>query len=375
MKILQINKLYYPWIGGVEKIVQQISEGLNNKDNIEIKVLCCASPKKSRILDFEKGTEEAIGGVKIVRASIIGMVTGLPISFSFFKLFKKLSKDADIINLHHPFTLGDLAIFLFRPKAKIILHYHSDIVRQKIAAFFLKPLIYNTLKKSSKIIISSPNLLKSSPILKKFEEKCEIIPFGVDYKKFQKLNKENVDLIKREYGDFILFIGRLTYYKGLSYLIRAMKDVKNNLLIIGDGKKKKDFELMTKNLGLNNRIHFLPSQPEKNLIDFYNASTALVLPSIFKSEAFGIVLIEAMACGKPIVSTELETGTSFVNQDKITGLVVPPKNIDALSRAINIILEDKKMAEIYGQNARNRVLEHFTIEKMLESVKSIYFSP
>jgi rhamnosyl/mannosyltransferase len=364
MRILQVVKLYYPWIGGVEKVVQQIVEGLNGKDGFEIEVLCCAHEKK--------GKEEKINGVKIHRASSFGIFWGMPISFDFFRLFKKLSKKVDIIDFHHPFPLGDLGIFLFRPKARLIVHYHSDIVRQRIFNFFYKPLIFNTLKKAKKIIVSNPNLIESSSYLQKFKEKCEVISFGVNLEKFKKFDLEKVRKIKEKYGDFVLFVGRLNYYKGLHYLIDAMKGVKANLVIVGEGPEKSNLLSHISNLKLENKIFLLPFQPEEELVNYYRACSVFVLPSIFKSEAFGLVLIEAMACGKPMISTELGTGTSFVNRNGVTGFVVPPRDSGALAEAINKILSDKELAQKFGKNAENLVIEKFSLQKMIEKTKSVY---
>jgi len=364
MKILQINKLYYPWIGGVEKVVQQIAEGLTREDGFKIEVLCCQSKGKRSI--------EEINGVKICRASSFGLFWGMPISFGFFRLFKKKHQEVDIIDFHHPFFLGDLANFLFKPKAKIIIHYHSDIVRQKILNFLLKPLTFNTLNRAQKIIVSNQNLLENSPYLKRFKEKCEIIPFGVDLKLFENYNKKEVETLKNKYGSFILFVGRINYYKGLEYLIEAMKKVEVNLVIIGDGPLKEKLENMVKELKILGKIFFLPTTEEKELVNYYNACQAFVLPSIFKSEAFGLALVEAMACGKPVVSTELGTGTSFINKDGITGFVVPPKNSESLARAIRKIVTDDKMAEELGENAFARIKEEFSLEKMIKKTVLIY---
>ena len=366
MKILQVNKLYYPWIGGVEKVVQEIAEGLNGKENLEIEILVC-NPRGKRVV-------EEINGVKVYRAGSFGIFWGLPVSFDFFKLFKKLIKEADIIDFHHPFPLANLAIFLFKPKAKLIVHYHSDIVRQKIFNLLIKPFINHTLNKAKKIIVSNPNLVKNSPYLQKFKEKCEVIPFGVDLSKFENFNEGEVQKIREKYGDFVLFVGRLNYYKGLEYLIEAMKNIEVNLVIIGQGSEKKNLEIKIKNLKLENKIFFLPFQPENELVNYYRTCSVFVLPSIFKSEAFGLVLIEAMACGKPVISTELGTGTSFSNQDGITGFVVPPKNSQALAQAIKKILENKKMAQELGQNASKRVSEELSLEKMLEKISRVYKS-
>jgi rhamnosyl/mannosyltransferase len=364
MKILQVNKLYWPHIGGVEKIVQQVAEGLNEKNDFEIEVLCCQAKGKRKI--------EEINKVKVWRASSFGIFWGMPISFDFFRLFKKLSEETDIIDFHHPFPLGDLAFFLFKPRVRLIVHYHSDIVRQKIFEFLFRPLIFNTLKRAEKIIVSNPNLIKSSFYLRKFQEKCVVIPFGVDLKNFERFNKNEVQKIKEKYGDFVLFVGRLNYYKGVNYLIEAMKEIEANLVIIGEGPEKKNLKFKIKNLKLENKVFFLPTLTEEKLINFYHACSLFVLPSIFKSEAFGIVLIEAMACGKPIVSTELGTGTSWVNINGQTGFVVPPRDSQALATAIKKILEDKKLAQEFSENAKKRAEKEFSLERMLKETEKVY---
>ena len=366
MKIIQINKFYYPLIGGIERIVRQIAEGLNKKNSFEVEVLCVNVKKGKRKID-------KINGVKVRRAKSLGIFWGMPLSFDFLRLFKKLFKEFDIIAFHHPFPLGDLALFIFQLKAKLIVHYHSDIVRQKALEIFFRPLILNTLNKAEKIVVSNPNLIKSSPYLRKFKEKCIVVPFGVDFEKIENnLDEEEIERIKKKYGNFILFVGRLSYYKGVDYLIEAMKEIKANLVIIGQGLMEKDLKLKIKNLRIKNKVFFLPHLEEKGLINFYKACSVFVLPSIFKSEAFGIVLIEAMACGTPIISTELGTGTSWINVNNKTGLVVPPKNSKALAQAIKKILENKELARKLSQNALKRAKEKFTQEKMLKSYENLY---
>ena len=359
---IQIRRIVYDLI----RNSNQRKSAFNQRKSASVEVLCC-QPKG-------KGNAEEINGVKIYKAGSFGIFWGLPVSFDFFKLFKKLMKEADIIDFHHPFPLANLAIFLFKPKAKLIVHYHSDIVRQKIFNLLIKPFINHTLNKAKKIIVSNPNLVKNSPYLQKFKEKCEVIPFGVDLSKFENFNEGEVQKIREKYGDFVLFVGRLNYYKGLEYLIEAMKNIEANLVIIGQGSEKKNLEIKIKNLKLENKIFFLPFQPENELVNYYRTCSVFVLPSIFKSEAFGLVLIEAMACGKPVISTELGTGTSFSNQDGITGFVVPPKNSQALAQAIKKILENKKMAQELGQNASKRVSEELSLEKMLEKISRVYKS-
>lgn len=364
MKILQIVKLYHPWIGGVEKITQQIAEGLNNKNSFKINVLCCQAKGKEK--------KEEINGVKVLRASSLGIFSGMPVSFSFFKLFKKLAGTFDLIDFHHPFPLGNLAFFIFRPRAKLVVHYHSDIVRQRFLGFLIRFLILDTLKKAQKIIVSNPNLIKNSPLLKNFKKKCQVIPFGVEINKFEKHNEKEIAVLKKKYGDFVLFVGRLNYYKKVEYLIEAMKNIKANLVIVGEGSLQKKLEHMAKQLGIGNRVFFFSPLPERELINFYQACSIFVLPSVFKSEAFGIVLIEAMASGKPVISTELGTGTSWVNIDGETGFVVSPRNPEALAGAINRILTNKKLTKEFSQNALARVKKLFSLKEMLFRTSEVY---
>lgn len=362
MKLLQISKFYYPKIGGIERIVQDIAEALKNLPEFEVEVLCCGKKKKI----------ESINGVRVIRAKTLFNFWGMPISFDFLRTFAKIRNNFDIIDFHHPFPLGDLAIFLFPPKAKIVVHYHSDIVRQKPLEFFIRPLILNTLKKSSKIVVSNPNLINTSPILKKFREKCQVVPFGIKLEDYQNPNKEEVEEIRRKYGNFVLFVGRLSYYKGVSYLIEAVKDLDVNLVIIGRGQQENKLRALVKKLKMEPKVFFLDFQPKGKLINFYHTCRVFVLPSIYRSEAFGIVLMEAMACGKPVISTELGTGTSWVNQNNITGFVVPPKSSKHLRQAIEKILSDPEIYEKFSHNAFLRAKKIFQKENMIEKIKDVY---
>jgi len=364
MKILQVNKLYYPWMGGVEMIVQQVAEGLNKNNNLNIDVLCVQPKGKRKI--------EEVNGVKVYRAKSFGIFWGMPISFDFFKLFKKLIKGVDVVDFHHPFPLGDLAILFFKPK-KLVVHYHSDIVRQKILTPFLKPLILSTLRKADVILVSNPNLTKTSFYLKRFVNKCKVIPFGVDFNKLEeRLDEQEIKKNKEKYSDFVFFIGRLNYYKGVNYLVEAMKDINMNLVIAGEGKEEENIKEQVKKLGMTDKVFFLPFQNRRESFNLFQSAKLFVLPSIFRSEAFGIVLIEAMACGVPLISTELGTGTSWINQDGETGFVVPPKDSNALKEAIKKIIENKELAQKMSQTGADRAKEKFDLEIMLKEVENIY---
>jgi len=362
IKILQVSKFYYPRIGGIERIVGQIAEELNKDSQFKVEVLCCE--KRRRV--------EVFNNTKVYRAKILFNFWHLPISLDFFRLFRRKRDNYHIIDLHHPFPLADLALFLFPTKAKIVVHYHSDIVRQKFLEIFIRPFLYHTLKKSSKILVSNPNLVRTSSILQKFSYKCVVVPFGVSLSKYQNPNTQKINEIKQRYGNFVLFVGRLSYYKGVSYLIEVIKDIPTNLVIIGDGPERNKLHRLVKKLQITSKVYFLPFQEEEDLICFYHACKFLVLPSIYRSEAFGIVLIEAMTCRKPVISTELGTGTSWANKNNVTGFVVKAKDKKALKKAIERLLFEKDLYQKFSNNAFLRAKKLFREEAMIKKIKEIY---
>ncbi|HRY76883.1 MAG TPA: glycosyltransferase [Candidatus Paceibacterota bacterium] len=359
-KILQVNKLYYPWIGGVETVVQQIAEGLRDKAQME--VLVC-QPKG-------KGRTEVINGIKIHKAASWGMTMGMPISLSFFRLFKKLIKENDLIFLHHPYPLGFLAYYLFGRSKKMVVWYHSDIVKQKFSGFLFSPILRAVLKKSRKIFVSNPNLFESSGMLKKFQNKCVVVPFGIKPEFFQASGGilEQAQEIRKKFGEpLVLAIGRLTNYKGFEYLIEASRNVNAKFLLIGEGTLKNKLLRRIRRFHLGNKFFLIP--PVSDLLPYYHACDVFVLPSTKKSEAFGLVLLGAMACAKPVISTRLGTGTSFVNQDKKTGFVVEPKNSSSLAKSLNDLITDDALKAALGQRAKEWA-GGFALEKFLEKVWS-----
>src|SRR3989338_5792138 len=360
MHILIVNKLYSPWLGGMETIVQQLAEGLPQKDStITTTVLCC-QPRG-------QGTMETINGVTVVKASSWGRLWKMPVSFSFFRYFKTLSREADIIDLHHPFPLGFLAYLLFKPKGKLVVHYHADIILQRVSAWLIQPLLKHVLKRAHTIVVSNPNLVKSSPLLSSYPEKCVVIPFGIEYERLhQAIAPGAVNEIKQKYGKYVLFVGRLSYYKGVEYLLEAIRTLPYTVVIIGEGEERGRLNYRIQQLGIEQRVVFLPPQPYEQLANFYAAAEVFVLPSVARSEAYGLVLLEAMACGTPVISTELGTGTSFVNQHQVTGFVVPPRDPRALAETIKHIMNNPEEYKKFSEQARARVEKLFTLDRMIE---------
>jgi len=365
MRVLQVNKLYYPWVGGVEKVVQSIAEGL--KDRVHMRVLVC-QPRGFYL-------SQKINGVDVFRASSIGIFRSMPLSPDFMVHFLKMARDTDIIHLHVPFPIGELSFLLSKPKAKTIASWHSEIVRHRFLSRFYKKMLLRLLDRISAIVVTSPNQLIHTPQLQKHKSKCEVIPIGIDQGKYELTpgTRKNVKLIKERYGPrIVLTVGRLVYYKGLEYLIEAMSGVKAKLLIVGKGPLMKKLTLRARELGLGEKVVFLGAVSEDELPAYYHSCDVFVLPSVEKAEAFGIVQLEAMACGKPVINTSLPTGVPFVSRHGETGLTVKPKDSSALSDAINYLLENAELREKFGKNALERVKTEFSLSKMLEKIYALY---
>lgn len=368
MRVLQIYKDYFPpVVGGIEGHINFLTNGLKNL-GIEAEVLVSNTKRKS--------VRETIDGIKVSKVSQIGRISSAPVNVGFPFWLRRLGSAPDILHFHFPNPTAEFSYLLAGLKKKVVVTYHSDIVRQVALKRFYFPFMHVFLRKSSKIIATSNNYIRSSEVLSRYRHKCEVVPLGVDLNRFR-LRSEDEDLVqslRSKYGTpIILFAGKLRYYKGLHVLIDAMKKVRNGkLLIIGRGPL--GHELRRQAADLNGKILFLGEVPDQELVLHYHASDVSVLPSIFRSEAFGIVQLEAMACGKPVISTELGTGTSYVNQHGRTGMVVPPKDPDGLAEAINFILDNKEIRLEYGMAARDRIEKYFSLDAMVKNTVRIYES-
>jgi rhamnosyl/mannosyltransferase len=367
-KILQINKFYYPHIGGVETIVKQYAEYLTKNNEV-----CCLTINNKFKL-FTK--TEKINNVTVVRCGSLGTFFSMPISLSFFFKFLRIRKNFDIFHFHEPFPLASILYCLIPKSTKVIVSWHSDIIKQKFfkkfAEYFQKKLCI----RSDIIITTSQRLFYNSHILQLFKDKVNILPLSIDPQKYEYININNISKelkIKREY---ILYLGRFSYYKGIDVLLKAISQLNDNLsatfVIAGSGKINKQLSrkistLKNKNVILINR--FLNEDEKKYLLKH---CLFFVFPSKYPSEAFGIIQLEAMIYGKPVINTDLPTGVPYVSQDGLTGLTVPANDHKALSYAISKLLNDRKLIEIYGLNAKKRLLENFTDNIVLDKLKLFY---
>lgn len=363
--ILQVSKLYTPWIGGIEKVVQDIAEGIC--DEFESEVLVC-QPRG-------RGLQETVNGVRVTRATSVGMVLSQPLSPGFPLLMRRLSRHADIVHIHLPFPLATIG-WRRNKGCRLVVTYHSDIIRQEWLSPVYGRWLRRVLEDAALILVSSPNMVRSSRWLRPYEAKCRVVPFFVDLRNFPL--GSNVEVDPRELGfereiPIVLFVGRLVYYKGLEYLLRAMQQVNARLVIVGDGPLRRRMERLSRELGVDKKVQFVGRVANDLLHKYYRVCRCLVLPSVEPSEAFGLVQLEAMAYGKPVVNTNLPTGVPFVSIDGETGFTVEPRDVQGLAAAISRLCDDDVLWRRMSQEARRRVETVFNKDVVLTQIKSIYW--
>ncbi len=347
MKVLHVGKFYPPVRGGVETYVRDVCEGLAKR----VDVTCVVSGN---------GSVEIVNGVRVVRLSKLPFRH--PVSPSLLSFLK--NNKFDVVHLHMPNPWAEFCCLLSKPK-RLVVTYHADVVK-KFGSSIVLPIQRKVLRMAEKIVVFSKEYADSSPILRDFKDKIAIIPYGVDVNKFKKFDKSRVkELRSLGKSPFFLFVGRLVRYKGLRFLIKAMREVDGTLFIVGNGSLLANLRSIA-----NDRVHFFTKVSDEDLVNFYHACDVFVLPSTTRAEAFGIVQLEAMACGKPVISTRLNTGVDFVNK---SGILVPPADVNSLVNAMNSF-QNKSLCSKVGKAGLERVKAHFSRAQMITSLLDLYSS-
>ena len=316
-------------------------------------------------------TVETLNGVRVIKAARLATVASTPLSLSLpWQLFHQRP---DITHLHFPYPVGEMAHYVLGRGRRTVLTYHSDVIRQATILRFYAPLMRRMLRRVDQIIVSSPNYLESSAVLREFRDKCQLVPFGIDRTRFLSASPEQGQAIRSHYGEgpLLLFVGVLRYYKGLSYLLEAMPKIPARLLIVGEGPMRESLLAQAGALRLGDKVIFAGRVADEDLPAYYQAADLFVLPASERSEAYGLVQLEAMSSGLPVVCTELGTGTSYVNLHGESGLVVPPRDPDALAEAITALLTDHALWRRLAAGALARS-ELFTVERMLAGISQVY---
>ena len=365
IKVLHFFKTSLPsTMGGVEQVIDQLCRG-TKQYNIDSSVLALTNSSVFRPYSEYNGYK-----LHLVKSDL--KIAATDFSLSAFHKFSQLAKQVDIIHYHFPWPFMDLVHFATRIKKPTLITYHSDIVRQKNLMVLYKPLMNAFLNDVDRIIVTSPNYLESSEVLKKFENKTTIIPIGIAKSSYPLPNLERISYWKNLFrSDFFLFIGVLRYYKGIHVLLEASVDTEIPVVIVGNGPLREKLECEAKRLGLKN-VYFVGAIPDEDKVALLYLCFGIVFPSHLRSEAFGISLLEGAMYGKPMISCEIGTGTSFINKNNITGLVIPPDNSVALKNAMFELWSNPLSAKQLGMNAEEHFNRNFTSDEMNENYSKIY---
>ena len=377
LRVTMVNKYYSPpHLGGVETVVRTLSEGLVEDAGARVRALVS---NESRVC-----AEETIGGVDVVRLprhlslSSAPVAAGMPgaLRDEMTRIGPAGPEPPDVVNLHSPYPWGELSFLRASPAVPSVVLYHSDIVRQKRLLAAYRPFLERFLDRVDLIVTSSPNIVRHSQLLAPRAEKCRVVPFGLPARSLAAapavLRRAAELRAAREGRRTVLFVGRLVYYKGVDVLVRAMAGVDADLVLIGHGPLEGELRQLASSAGIATRVDFLAPQSDDELAAWYHAADVFCLPSVARSEAFGLVQIEAHAAGTPVVSTDLPTGVPFANRDGVTGLIVQPGDQLALAAALSRLLGDDELRARLGGQAQTRALREFTVPRMVARTLDVY---
>lgn len=369
---LQLTKFYPPVNGGIETAVRDIAEGLLARD-WKVEVLCS---------NLDRETLVEPGRIPVIRASSWGQFASTSMSPSLIGWLRQRQDSHGVIHVHLPNPMANLAIWLTRPTSRLVVHWHSDIVKQKHLLKLYEPLQNWLLRRADAIIATSPPYAESSPWLQAFREKVHFVPLCVQDARdpaSQVQRQVKAQAIRAAYpGKKIIFsLGRMTYYKGFDILVESARLLGDDsvVLIGGGGELLDSLRAKVQQAGLTGKVHFLGRVSDEELPAYYEAAHIFCLPSLMRSEAFGLVLLEAMSFARPIVATHIVgSGVPWVNVHEETGLNAEPGDPVSLASALQRLLDHPDLAHELGEGGRKRYEAFFTLEKMTDALLKVYRS-
>lgn len=364
-RVLHVGKFYPPAPGGMEKVVQLLCESERAFEQLDSRVIVAGTANRT--------VRESWRAVPVTRVASVGAIGTVGLCPTFPLELARAARDITVI--HEPNPVALVADFAARQRGPLVVWFHSEVLRpQWKYRLMYRPFLRRVLARSARIVVSSPHLRDYAAELQPFRDKCVVIPFGLDADRLA----PTPDVMARAHrlrdnaAFRLLFVGRLVPYKGVDFLLRALERGSAQAWIVGDGPLRAQLEGQARHLAIADRVRFLGSIADDDVAAHLHACDALVLPSITHAETFGMVQLEAMACGKPVISTNVRSGVPWVNRDGETGLVVEPGSAEALAEAIARLQADAVLRQRMGDAGRRRVAQDFTLAAMARKTAQLY---
>ena len=365
IRVLHVYKTWYPdTLGGVEQFIQQLTDhtsrlGVQNH-------LFVPSPGVRRV------THEQQGALQISRVPVTIEAQSTPVALGAFGAFREAVAASDLIHYQFPWPFGDVLHMACARHKPAIVSYQSDVVRQKLVMPFYRPLMHAFLRRMHTIVASSQQYLDTSEVLQRHRDKVQVIGLGLDPDTAAKADAASLARWQAQVGrGFFLFVGVLRYYKGLHILLDACAGTDLPVVIAGDGPMRDELRAQAQRLGLSH-VHFVGRVSDEDKAALMALCSGVVFPSHLRSEAFGITLLEGAMAGKPLISCEIGTGSSYVNERDVTGLVVAPSDPVAFRGAMQALRADPERARSMGLAARQRFEARFTASRVAASYTAVY---
>lgn len=359
LRVLHVGKFYPPHHGGMESHLETLCHEL--AEDVDVEVLVSA--------DDGRTVREVVDGIPVTRIGTMATFASASVNPGMARAIRR--SRADVVHFHHPNPTAVLSYLASGRRGPLVVTYHSDIVRQRVMGALFTPLLNHFLRGAHAILASSPDYARTSPVLRVHGDRVRIVPFGIRAEAFETADAEAVARLRERYGPrVVLAVGRLVYYKGFDYLIRAMPAVGGRLVILGDGPLRGPLRALAEAEGVADRVTLEGAVPE--LAPYYHAADVFALPAVARSEAFGLVQLEAMAAGLPVVNTRIDSGVPFVSRDGESGITVPPADPRALAGALGRLLDAPALRERLGEAGRARVRREFSLRRMVAETRALY---
>jgi rhamnosyl/mannosyltransferase len=355
-------------MGGIEAVAWELTEGLN-RAGVRTDVLC-SSYRRSNTL------QRLPAGYDVQRSASWGRLLSTSMAPSMLRHLRRMAVDRDVIHVHMPDPMAAAAVWAARPQAKVVVHWHSDVIRQRLALRLYEPLQRWLLQRADAVIATSQPYAESSAALQPWRDKVVVVPIGISDNRGAEISDKALAL-RRRFGDrrIVFSLGRMTYYKGFEVLIDAAATLPDDCVVLigGDGELLDAYRARVRELGLLHKVHLLGHIKDHHLASHYEACDVFCMPSTVRAEAYGVAIVEAMVMAKPIVATDIPgSGVPWVNVHGETGFNVPVRDAAALASALRRLLDDEALRQRLGATGRQRYLREFDAGLMTQRTLELY---